>query len=294
MNLTKRIGALAALFLAAAVTTACGNAVVSGGNGGDGGTGATNSGGGGSGGCQDPAQCEPSCPEFSLSLGLCSVEGQVCSYTDKCGYGPVAECTDGAWDITYYDPAGCGCDCEEPCPAEKPVHGSACDINYTGCWYPDPLCDGGGAEASCDGETWYVSETGYACQRTCPDTLPVDGTPCDACCSSDTCAYLDASGCPAQIACENGVWVSSPSSCTPTSACAMLDMNQCGNAQGCRWLAYPDCFAVQGGFPQGCYPVDGCSSDADCNGGTCEGVAVDPCPGADCNACQELAGLCLP
>ncbi|MDI1484541.1 hypothetical protein [Polyangium sp. y55x31] len=302
MNQTKRIGLLAALFLAA-VAPACGHTVDAGsgetGGGGTGGTGGTNDGGG----CQDPASCTPSCPQVSFGLegSPCPVEGQVCSERDECGYGPEAECLDGEWWITYYDPAGapcCGADCApEPCPDEAPVNGSACDVNYSGCQYLDPICGDLSIEASCNGSTWYVSNNN--CPLNCPATLPVAGTPCfGGCCSTGTCAYLDANGCPATMLCMDGVWVVNSESCTPSSACATLDMSQCGSTEGCRWLEWmplDKCGQLQeGGFPKGCYPVEDCASDADCNGGTCTAVEVDPCPAGDCNTCADHAQICVP
>ncbi|TKC94708.1 hypothetical protein [Polyangium fumosum] len=290
MNQTKRIGLLAALFLVA-LAPACKGAVTTGG------PGEENPGGGGmggTGGCQDPAQCASSCPDDgSWPSGPCLVEGEVCGEFDACGYGTRLVCENGSWTYDIHDPAGCGCDCTEPCPEEVPVHGSACEVNYTGCQYFNPLCGDSFIEASCNGETWYVSD--YACPMTCPDTLPVEGTPCSGCCLQNPCAYLDASGCPVQIVCENDVWVTSPTSCTPSSACATLDMSECGNAQGCRWMDFAVCgVKPQGGFPQGCYPVDDCATDADCNGGTCVAAEVHPCPGGACNACMAQAQLCVP
>lgn len=280
MNQTRCFGLLAALFLAA-IAPACNSTETSG------------------GGCQDDENCTTSCPEEGLPQGACAVEGQVCSDLNECGYGQESECRNGYWGLTYVDPidTNCGCNelCIQPCPDEKPVQGSACYGNFSACMYPDPMCANGGEYATCNGGMWTLSDAG--CIKKCPTTLPVDGTPCDECCSGSTCAYLDMSGCPAHIACQNGVWVTSSEACTPTSACSTMDKSLCSNAQGCRWIQWmPNdaCLTPEGGFPQGCYPVDDCASDADCNGGTCKTVAVDPCPAGGCNLCPQQAQICVP
>ncbi|WP_170229128.1 hypothetical protein [Polyangium fumosum] len=306
MDLTKRIGLLAALFLVV-LAPACKNAEVTGGpgenlgGGGTGGTGGASDGGGGTGGCQDPAPCPVSCPgDGTPPGGPCLVEGEVCVDFDECGYGMRVACEDGFWSTSVHDPGphacGCGAPCIDPCPEAQPVPGSACDGDFYECSYPEPMCDGNENVAMCKGGTWVLSYHG--CLKPCPDTLPAEGTPCNACCASSTCAYLDTSGCPAQIACENGVWASSAASCTPSSACATLDKGPCSHAQGCRWMQWMPigtCDSLpEGGFPQGCYPVADCASDADCKGGTCKAVAVDPCPDGDCNMCADLAHLCVP
>jgi len=298
MNQTKRFGLLAALFFAV-LAPACKSTVESGGTGGAGGS--ANNGGGGAGGCQDPAQCWLTCPggvDLPPQGAPCAVEGERCGQLDECGYGAEAHCFHGSWDIVYYDPAGCTCgdtSCMDPekCPDEPPVNGGVCENDYYECSYYDPVC-GLGTGATCAYGEWLVNHVSVGCEPSCPDTLPVDGTPCEECCSSSTCAYLDASGCPVHITCQNGAWVSSPASCTPTSACAPLDMSQCNSAQGCRWMAFPKCIFDEGGFPQGCYPVDDCASDADCNGGTCTAVKARSCPGGECMGCSGEARLCVP
>jgi hypothetical protein len=275
MDLTKRLALLAAFFLAV-VPAACTSTVNTNGS-----------------GCPDsglPPEGS-SCPEL----------GQTCGQLDECGYGQQAVCTSDGWVINWYDPGpdecGCGVDCPPPpptCPDTQPADGSACSDEGATCQYGDPSCNEAGADATCTGGAWSVSQYGPACVLTCPAALPVAGTPCDGCCLASDCAYLDATGCPIQIACENGVWVTSATQCTPTSACATLDMNACGSAQGCRWIALPGCPSSPQSFPQGCYPVDDCASDADCNGETCKAVEVDPCPFGDCNACTKPAAICVP
>lgn len=72
-------------------------------------------------------------------------------------------------------------------------------------------------------------------------------------------------------------------------------MSDCTNANGCRWMAYAGCPSSPQDFPQGCYPVADCASDADCPmGSTCTMVEVDPCPSGDCGACTKQAQICVP
>ncbi|MDI1432362.1 hypothetical protein [Polyangium sorediatum] len=303
MNQTNRFGLLAALLLAA-LAPACKSTVDSGGGGtggaGQGGAGATSQGGGGAGGCEDPAQCPQSCPEdgYPLPSGPCLIENERCGF-DECGYGTGKVCWGGEWKILVNDPDMCGCgdtSCIDPveCPDLPPVAGGMCGGKYFECTYHDTVCIGRTTKVRCADGEWLVTESNSQCKRECPDTLPVDGTPCDECCTSTQCVYLDASGCPAHITCQNGVWVSSVESCTPTSACATLDASQCSSAQGCRWLAVVDCVYEEGGFPQGCYPVDDCASNADCNGGTCQYTDVNPCPDDSCSTCWAKAVICVP
>lgn len=286
MTPAKPLGLLAILLLTAAA--ACSSTV------------ATNDGGGGSGGCHDTAFCAASCPKDGLPPegGSCPVDGQACGQLDECGFGAQAVCTDGSWVINWYDPAdecGCGIACPTPCPTTQPANGDACTFEGVTCPYTDPSCADAGAEATCSGGVWSVSQFGPSCLGLCPATLPATGTPCSGCCVATGCTYLDESGCPALLACENGFWAVSPSACTPVSACATFDMNECFNANGCRWMAHPGCPSVPQSFPQGCYPVADCASDADClGGGHCQMVEADPCPGADCNACKTQATICVP
>ena len=241
--------------------------------------------------------CSDVCPETGLPPegGPCSVKGQTCGELDACGSGPQAVCLDGAWTINRHDECGCGLSCEPSCPDTQPMVGSACSDEGAMCSYTDPSCNQAGADATCLGGVWSVSVFGPSCVPTCPATLPAEGTPCNACCLSSTCAYLDASGCPVGAVCTNGVWVTSAKACTPTSQCATLDESQCLGAQACRWMTYvTGCLTGQGGFPQGCYPADDCTSDAECNGGTCSKVEVDPCPGGGCSPCASEAHICVP
>jgi hypothetical protein len=102
------------------------------------------------------------------------------------------------------------------------------------------------------------------------------------------------SGCPMLLSCENGVWVADVASCPPPSTCAFFDMSHCTGEQGCRWMSYSQCGDELQNFPQGCYPLDDCATDAECGSGTCQAVEVDPCPAGDCNACTAQANICLP
>jgi hypothetical protein len=282
MHPMKRLGSLAAFLpLLAAVASACGNSVVN-----------------NDGGCADTGHCVPVCPDYPPT-GACSVEGQTCGYSDECQYRVDVTCTAGVWEQHgWHDSTGqwdCTCDNScETCPAAPPTDGAPCNAIDLSCDYPNPACAEATISAFCDTVSWHVSETGPACVLTCPATLPVPGTACDGCCIAGDCSFLDASGCPSHIACQNGVWATTAELCTPTSPCAALSMSACSNAQGCRWMALSGCPSTWQNFPQGCYPVTDCTSDADCNGGTCQPVEVDPCPAGDCSACSLAAKICIP
>ena len=278
----QRLASLAALLLLAAASSACGSSVVN----------------PGTGGCADTGHCLPACPDPLPGDGPCPVLGQKCGQFDECGNGAEAECKADGWDLTWYD-SGNDCSCGPggcpPCPAAQPLQGSACELEGHTCSYTSPSCNEAGADATCINGAWDVSQYGPACLGICPEKLPVEGTACDGCCVAGDCTYFDASGCPALLACNQGIWTVSPSNCTPPSPCATLDMGACTNAQGCRWMQYAGCPTTFQSFTQGCYPVPDCTSDADCAAGTtCKAVEVDPCPAGDCNACSAEARLCTP
>ncbi|MFT3769771.1 MAG: hypothetical protein QM820_30405 [Minicystis sp.] len=268
MNHTKCVGLFAAFFLAI-VAQACSNSVTS----------------------------ADGCPEsLPPEGGACSVENLVCGQLDECGHGPQAVCKGGSWEIDYHDPGPtdcCGVSCPPACPDEQPDDAAPCSSEGAQCSYTNSSCAEAGADATCVSGVWHVSQYGPACQPFCPTTRPVEGTSCDGCCLQDHCNFLDESGCPAAFSCTNGVWVSEPSSCAPTSDCFTKDMGACLGDPACRWLVYPGCPSGQPGFAQGCYPAADCTSDADCGGSACLTVEVDPCPGADCNACVAEAHICL-
>lgn len=259
--------------------------------------------GGGTPDCGDFAACWPDCPSYPVITGdPCPAEGQRCGWSDECQWRGSATCVAGAWQMDeWIDPEGqWDCECNSsclPCPAELPAKGDPCDatVQLHSCDYPSQACVGTTVTAVCSGDSWTLWESGATGLTTCPAALPVAGAPCSACLLAKDCSYFDESGCPAQLACESGVWAITPSTCTPASACAAKTLSECAAAADCRWLSHARCPTFPESFTQGCYPADVCGSDQDCPAGTaCNAVEVDPCPSGACDACSAATMACLP
>jgi len=227
------------------------------------------------------------------------VAGTACSGALACSYGagncPTQyTCNDGTWGANIPP-------CLPPtCPAAEPTAGSPCDAEGLQCPYtPEPGCNEVVADATCTSGAWDVSISGPGCIGSCAPPTPVLGASCSSCCLLSGCKYFDDSGCVIEPVCT-GTWTAAgPASCPALSPC-MKHGNQdaCAMDPACRWLVEAPCgdgIGTPPPFPQGCYPAADCVDGSDCtSGGTCLQVQVDPCPGADCNACVTTARICVP
>lgn len=272
VHITTRIGAALALTASlAALPAGCGSNVdVS-----TGGAGGTGGDGGNSG-----------CPATAPSLGTS------CTTLETCKYGPtdcpaVFTCENNAWSAA---PAPC----PPSCPADVPANGAACNVEGAVCNYPDPSCGDAGADATCDGGHWSISQYGPGCIPYCPSEIPVEGQSCSGCCLPPSCPYFDPNGCVVDVSCNAGVWTFGEPACPPPSACAKHTTSAaCVQDAACRWLV-EGCGGIPQPFPPGCYPAADCQSDADCASGTCKEITFDPCWNGDCNVCSSNAKVCLP
>ena len=186
---------------------------------------------------------------------------------------------------------------------EAATEGAPCQVPGEDCFSGDEC---GGTGASCgDDHQWHITIYDDECcfDECCsgpgnygPPDAPHVGDYCDYCYDGYGCAYAIDIGCGVaqgvSLSCDPTTYtwqVDEPACELPPDACPLhATADECAADDACRWLE-PGCEAPALSAP-GCFAAADCLA---CGGGaTCAQVVVDPCPGADCGSCSELAWVC--
>jgi hypothetical protein len=239
--------------------------------------------------CQTDAQCGDGNPcttdtcdpsNESADLFGClhppSADGSTCDDGNQC----TDNRCDGAGQCLSVDNSA-SCDDGSFCNGSDTCSGGTCSVHGG-----DPCAGGGECAATCDeARDLCATAVGTPCTdegNACTDNL-CDGQgacrprpnsePCDdgdACTTGDACSNGSCSGAPVQCA-DDGSACNGPETCqagTCISGPALPDGSSCDDGLFCTGL-------------------DTCQS------GSCQGHSGDPCPGTECNRCQEATQSCF-
>ena len=189
--------------------------------------------------------------------------------------------------------------CTVECPAEQPNYDTPCEEIGLACNYGADDC-GNPRTATCNAEYIWQIDDGLSCNPPpieCPEEIPANGDACEPG-WGNTCFYDDTCGGQLEVTCIDNQWetpLSTPCNPPPPAACSQLTENECGERADCQFLA-PGCSEGMLTLPEaGCFDTLECDELSCSNEDmSCQTVIIDPCYGANCNACGEERTLCLP
>lgn len=172
--------------------------------GGSGGTGGSTSKGGSAGSTTagSGGSTSPSCPATQPTSGACTGD-QTCTYPTGSGCPPqTSRCEKGKWVASF---SSCNPP-PPPCPAGEIVEGETCPGGGFGVTTCPRVVDGCNVTFQCQG-TW--KKTADSC-GSCPIAPPVFDTQCPS--QGVSCDY-EIAGCPLNLTCQNGRWLSTSPPC---------------------------------------------------------------------------------